>query len=59
MPPEKLPCHTHTFVRPLDCFPPNFEVWAQQNSKGLIPPMLNKCMLLNNLLSMSFWLDLY
>jgi hypothetical protein len=40
--PQKLPCHVHTFVRPLDHVPPNCEVWAKQNGKGVISPILSK-----------------
>jgi len=50
-PPEKLPCSVHTFVRPLDRFPPNFEARAKQNGKGVLSPMTNERMLLNSLLS--------
>lgn len=39
-------------MRPLDRFPPNFEVHARANGKGLISPMMNERMLLSNLLSM-------
>ncbi|OBZ73519.1 DNA polymerase alpha catalytic subunit [Grifola frondosa] len=49
-PPEALPCTVRTFVRPLDRFPPNFEVRASGNGKGLISPMKNERMLLNSLL---------
>ncbi|TCD69077.1 DNA-directed DNA polymerase alpha catalytic subunit pol1 [Steccherinum ochraceum] len=49
-PPETLPCSVHTFVRPLDRFPPNFETRARANGKGFITPMKNERMLLNNLL---------
>lgn len=49
-PPESLPCTVHTFVRPLDRFPPNFEARAKVNSKGHISPMKNERMLLNSLL---------
>ncbi|KDQ50145.1 hypothetical protein JAAARDRAFT_74363 [Jaapia argillacea MUCL 33604] len=49
-PPESLPCTSHTFVRPLDRFPPNFEIRAKANGKGSISPMKNERMLLNNLL---------
>ncbi|PCH44462.1 hypothetical protein WOLCODRAFT_105176 [Wolfiporia cocos MD-104 SS10] len=49
-PPEALPCTVRTFVRPLDRFPPNFEVRAGRNGKGVISPMKNERMLLNNLL---------
>lgn len=49
-PPEKLPCTSHTFVRPLDLFPPNFEATAKKNSKGSIATMKNERMLLNSLL---------
>ncbi|KAF7983750.1 hypothetical protein HWV62_19727 [Athelia sp. TMB] len=49
-PPDKLPCSVHTFVRPLDRFPTNFEMHAKKNSKGIISPMANERMLLNNLL---------
>ena len=50
-PPESLPCAVHTFVRPLDRFPPNFEVKAKANGKGFISPMKNERMLLSSLLS--------
>ncbi|KAF9244111.1 hypothetical protein BU15DRAFT_86076 [Melanogaster broomeanus] len=50
-PPEQLPCAVHTFVRPLDRFPPNFEARAKVNGKGIILPMKNEEMLLNNLLA--------
>jgi hypothetical protein len=43
----------HTFVRPLVRFPRNFEARAKANAKGLISPMTNERMLLNNLLSTS------
>ncbi|RDB16000.1 DNA polymerase alpha catalytic subunit [Hypsizygus marmoreus] len=49
-PPEKLPCTVHTFVRPLDRFPPNFETQARANGKGFISPMKNERMLLSSLL---------
>ena len=49
-PPEALPCTVRTFVRPLDKFPPNFEARASKNGKGVISPMANERMLLNNLL---------
>ncbi|GBE89232.1 hypothetical protein SCP_1502400 [Sparassis crispa] len=49
-PPEALPCSVHTFVPPLDRFPPNFEVRAGRNGKGVISPMKNEWMLLNRLL---------
>ncbi|KAG6877195.1 hypothetical protein C0993_009512, partial [Termitomyces sp. T159_Od127] len=49
-PPEQLPCTVHTFVRPLDRFPPNFETQARANSKGFISPMKNERMLLSSLL---------
>ena len=52
-PPQKLPCSVHTFVRPLDHFPPGFEAHAKRNNKGIISPMKNERMLLNNLLSKS------
>ncbi|KAJ7574363.1 hypothetical protein C8J56DRAFT_839134 [Mycena floridula] len=48
-PPEKIPCTVHTFVRPLDRFPKDFERKAQEKNKG-ISPMANERMLLNNLL---------
>ncbi|KAI0796194.1 hypothetical protein C8Q75DRAFT_863184 [Abortiporus biennis] len=48
--PESLPCSVHTFVRPLDRFPQNFEVRAKSNGKGVISPMKNERMLLNSLL---------
>ncbi|KAH7885786.1 hypothetical protein F5I97DRAFT_1936758 [Phlebopus sp. FC_14] len=50
-PPERLRCSVHTFVRPLDRFPPNFEVRAKANSKGIISPMKNERMLLNHVLA--------
>ncbi|KAI0369754.1 hypothetical protein BV20DRAFT_967411 [Pilatotrama ljubarskyi] len=49
-PPEALPCTVRTFVRPLDRFPPNFEARASNNGKGVISPMKNERMLLNNIL---------
>ncbi|EIW79037.1 hypothetical protein CONPUDRAFT_126817 [Coniophora puteana RWD-64-598 SS2] len=49
-PPEQLPCSVHTFVRPLERFPPKFEAQAKANKRGLISPMLNERTLLNNLL---------
>ncbi|KAF8813033.1 DNA polymerase alpha catalytic subunit [Phlegmacium glaucopus] len=49
-PPEKLKCTVHTFVRPLDKFPPNFEKEAKGNAKGSILPMQNERMLLSSLL---------
>lgn len=49
-PPEQLPCSVHTFVRPLDRFPPNFEMHAKANDKGRISPVKNERMLLNSLL---------
>ena len=52
-PPEKLPCSVHTFVRPLDRFPSGFAAHAKCNGKGIISPMKNERMLLNNLLSKS------
>ena len=51
-PPERLPCSVHTFVQPLNRFPPNFKACAKQNGKGIISLMTNKCLLLNSLLSM-------
>ena len=53
-PPEALPCSVRTFVRPLDRFPPNFEVRARKNGKGVISPMSNERMLLNSLLGMPY-----
>ncbi|KAF9219738.1 hypothetical protein BS17DRAFT_760418 [Gyrodon lividus] len=50
-PPEQLPCAVHTFVRPLDKFPPNFEARAKVNGKGAISPVKNERMLLNSLLA--------
>ncbi|KIM44768.1 hypothetical protein M413DRAFT_442728 [Hebeloma cylindrosporum] len=50
-PPEKLKCTVHTFVRPLDKFPPNFESQAKINAKGSITPMKNERMLLSSLLA--------
>ncbi|KAF8966275.1 DNA polymerase alpha catalytic subunit [Flammula alnicola] len=49
-PPEKLKCTVHTFIRPLDQFPPNFEKQAKTNAKGSIMPMKNERMLLSSLL---------
>ncbi|KAI0048775.1 hypothetical protein FA95DRAFT_1678116 [Auriscalpium vulgare] len=49
-PPEKLPCTVHSFVRPLERFPPNFETVARSNSKGGVTPVKNERMLLNSLL---------
>ncbi|OAX38875.1 hypothetical protein K503DRAFT_717476 [Rhizopogon vinicolor AM-OR11-026] len=49
-PPEQLPCSVRTLVRPLDRFPANFEAQARSNGKGMISPMKNERMLLNNLL---------
>ncbi|KAF8141953.1 hypothetical protein EV363DRAFT_1468612 [Boletus edulis] len=56
-PPEQLPCSVHTFVRPLDRFPSNFESQAKVNGKGMISPMHNERMLLNNLLVTLFNAD--
>jgi DNA polymerase alpha subunit A len=53
-PPEKLPCSVHTFVRPLDRFPPKFEMQAKANGKGFISPMMNERMLLSSLLGTRF-----
>jgi DNA polymerase alpha subunit A len=50
-PPEKLPCTVHTFVRPIEQFPPQFEAQAKMNGKGFISPMKNERMLLSSLLS--------
>ena len=44
-PPETLPCSVHTFVRPLERFPPHFEAKARSNAKGLVSPMKNERML--------------
>jgi len=52
-PPESLKCTVHTFVRPLDQFPPNFEQQAKINAKGTITPMKNERMLLSSLLGKS------
>ena len=49
-PPETLKCSVHTFIRPLDHFPSNFEKQAKSNAKGSISPMLNERMLLSSLL---------
>jgi len=51
-PPESLPCAVHTYVRPLESFPKNFESLAKSNKKGLISPMKNERMLLAHALSM-------
>ncbi|KAG6329610.1 hypothetical protein ID866_9478, partial [Astraeus odoratus] len=49
-PPEQLKCTVHTFVRPLDRFPPTFEAQAKANGRSMISPMQNERMLLNSLL---------
>lgn len=49
-PPEALPCSVHTFVRPLERFPPGFEAKARGNGKGVITPLQSERALLNNLL---------
>ncbi|PPQ65503.1 hypothetical protein CVT24_010799 [Panaeolus cyanescens] len=49
-PPEQLRCAVHTYIRPLDKFPTNFEKVAKNSSKGLISPMANERMLLSSLL---------
>jgi len=49
-PPEALPCSVHTFVRPLERFPPNFETRAKSNAKGFIMPTKNERVLLNSFL---------
>ncbi|KAJ3546934.1 hypothetical protein NM688_g5461 [Phlebia brevispora] len=49
-PPERLPCSVHTYVRPLDRFPPNFEARARANGKGFISPVKDERTLLNQLL---------
>ncbi|KAK0497423.1 hypothetical protein EDD18DRAFT_1162173 [Armillaria luteobubalina] len=49
-PPEQLPCTVQTFVRPLDRFPPNFEIRAKANGKGHISTAKNERMLLSSLL---------
>ncbi|KAK0489470.1 hypothetical protein IW261DRAFT_1445337 [Armillaria novae-zelandiae] len=46
-PPEQLPCTVQTFVRPLDRFPPNFEIRAKANGKGHISSAKNERMLLS------------
>ncbi|KAF8552703.1 hypothetical protein OG21DRAFT_1511107 [Imleria badia] len=56
-PPEQLPCSVHTFVRPLDRFPSNFESRAKVNGRGIISPMQNERMLLNSLLVTLFKAD--
>jgi DNA polymerase alpha subunit A len=58
-PPEKLKCSVHTFIRPLDKFPPNFEKQAKINAKGTISPMKNERMLLSSLLSKTISLFMY
>lgn len=50
-PPELLKCTVHTFIRPLDQFPSNFERRAKASSNGKIMPMKNERMLLSSLLS--------
>jgi DNA polymerase alpha subunit A len=50
-PPELLKCTVHTFIRPLEQFPSNFERQAKTSSKGVIMPMKNERMLLSSLLS--------
>ena len=49
-PPESLPCSVHTYVRPLGRFPPDFEVRAKTNGKGVITPVGDERTLLNQLL---------
>ncbi|TDL23727.1 DNA polymerase alpha catalytic subunit [Rickenella mellea] len=49
-PPDQLPCTVHTFVRPIEKFPANFQSVAQSNKKGLISPEPNERSLLNRLL---------
>ncbi|KAF9525116.1 hypothetical protein CPB83DRAFT_860041 [Crepidotus variabilis] len=49
-PPDKLPCTVHTYVRPLDHFPANFEKMVKNAPKGAIMPMKNERMLLSSLL---------
>ncbi|KAK0468553.1 DNA polymerase family B-domain-containing protein [Armillaria novae-zelandiae] len=46
-PPEQLSCTVQTFVHPLDCFPPNFEIRAKANGKGHILSAKNERMLLS------------
>ncbi|KXN86712.1 DNA polymerase alpha catalytic subunit [Leucoagaricus sp. SymC.cos] len=49
-PPDQLRCRVQTFVRPLDRFPPNFEARARANGKGMISPVSNETMVLNELI---------
>ncbi|KAH6889074.1 DNA polymerase alpha catalytic subunit [Coprinopsis sp. MPI-PUGE-AT-0042] len=49
-PPETLPCQVQTFIRPLDRFPPDFEVQAKRNTRGQLSPAQNERMLLGLLL---------
>ncbi|VDB99016.1 unnamed protein product [Peniophora sp. CBMAI 1063] len=39
-PPESLPCTVHTYVRPLERFPPNFESLAKSNVHASLPLMV-------------------
>ncbi|KAF7320311.1 DNA polymerase [Mycena kentingensis (nom. inval.)] len=56
-PPEKIPCTSQTFIRPLESFPPNFETHAKANTKENISPMKNERMLLNGLMTALFRAD--
>lgn len=49
-PPEEMPCTVHTFVRPLERFPPNFENTMKTNSRGTVSPVISERVLLNSLL---------
>ncbi|KZS94508.1 DNA polymerase alpha catalytic subunit [Sistotremastrum niveocremeum HHB9708] len=49
-PPDQLPCSVHTYVRPLDKFPPNFEAASQSGKRRLMHPVKSERLLLNSLL---------
>jgi DNA polymerase alpha subunit A len=49
-PPDALPCTVHSFVRPLDRFPPHFESTARASGRGVLAPQRNERMLLQSLL---------
>ncbi|VDC06072.1 unnamed protein product [Peniophora sp. CBMAI 1063] len=50
-PPESLPCTVHTYVRPLERYPPNFESLAKSNKKGVVHALSNERTLLAHLLN--------
>jgi DNA polymerase alpha subunit A len=51
--PEELPCTVHTFVRPIEAFPKNFEAEARKRSGSHIVPMPSERALLNGFLGMN------